>query len=254
MTTTAAQAWVADLYDTYVTSEIDVPFFIDEVRITKGPVLELMAGTGRVSLPLAEAGADLTCVDLSEPMMVKLREKFAARGLAVDAVTADVAALDLKRRDYSLALLPFQSFAELLTVDAQRDALARVAAHLAPGGRLVVTLHNPPVRRRSIDGQLRLTGRFALSDGESTLLLWSQQQRASDDGLVSAMQFYEIYNGENRLVEKRWLDVKFRLIERGEFAELAEMAGFRVAALFGDYDRAPFIEETSPFMIWCLEK
>jgi 2-polyprenyl-3-methyl-5-hydroxy-6-metoxy-1,4-benzoquinol methylase len=65
VSTTGAQAWIADLYDVYVTTTVDVPFFLEELKTTSGPVLELMAGTGRLSLPLAEAGARLTCVDIS---------------------------------------------------------------------------------------------------------------------------------------------------------------------------------------------
>lgn len=49
MATTAAQDWVADIYDSYVTTTDDIPFFVEESRKAAGPVLELMAGTGRVS-------------------------------------------------------------------------------------------------------------------------------------------------------------------------------------------------------------
>ncbi|HSN68315.1 MAG TPA: class I SAM-dependent methyltransferase, partial [Thermoanaerobaculia bacterium] len=53
---------VAALYDAYITTDFDVAFFADEVRRSRGPVLELMSGTGRLSIPLIEAGAELTCV------------------------------------------------------------------------------------------------------------------------------------------------------------------------------------------------
>ena len=54
---------VADVYDLYVTSALDVGFYMDEAAKVRGKVLELMCGTGRVSIPLLEAGVDLTCVD-----------------------------------------------------------------------------------------------------------------------------------------------------------------------------------------------
>jgi hypothetical protein len=151
-------------------------------------------------------------------------------------------------------MLPFQSFAELPTPEAQRSALAAVAAHLRTGGRFIGTLHNPPVRSRTIDGPLRLLGTFPLADRDATLLLWSVQQRAPDSPIVQAAQLYELYDADGRLAEKRWLDVRFRLVERAEFQALAEAAGFRVTALYGDYERAPYQPETSPFMIWVLER
>jgi SAM-dependent methyltransferase len=216
VTTTGAQAWVADLYDDYVTATADIPFFLEEAGKVSGPVLELMAGTGRISLPLAESGVDLTCVDLSGPMLARLLDKLAAKGLHATVCEMDVARLDLPERSFPLILLPFQSFAELLDPEDQRSALERITAHLADGGRFICTLHNPGVRRR-------------------------------------AGQIYEVYDGDGRMEEKRWLDVRFRLVELSEFQSMAEAAGFRVAALYGDYDRTPYDEEQSPFMIWVLE-
>jgi hypothetical protein len=71
---------VADVYDLYVTSDLDVGFYVAEAGKVKGKVLELMCGTGRVSIPLLEAGVDLTCVDASEGMLARLKEKDFAHG------------------------------------------------------------------------------------------------------------------------------------------------------------------------------
>jgi hypothetical protein len=54
---------VADLYDVYVRFSDDIPFFLEACANAGGTVLELMCGTGRLSLPLIEAGVALTCVD-----------------------------------------------------------------------------------------------------------------------------------------------------------------------------------------------
>jgi hypothetical protein len=60
---------VARFYDSYVQTDMDVPFFLREAKKAGGPVLELTAGTGRVSIPLLLAGTDLTCVDSSPAML-----------------------------------------------------------------------------------------------------------------------------------------------------------------------------------------
>lgn len=73
-----------------------------------------MAGTGRLSLPLVEAGVRLSCVDLSAPMLARLNAKLAARGLRAPTYVQDVRALDLPDRNFALALLPFQSFGNCL--------------------------------------------------------------------------------------------------------------------------------------------
>jgi len=63
-------------YDLYVTQDVDVEVFVAEARKAQEKVLELMCGTGRVSLPLVEeAGVELTCVDASAAMLARLEEK-----------------------------------------------------------------------------------------------------------------------------------------------------------------------------------
>jgi hypothetical protein len=56
----AHYARIADVYDAFVSSQYDVPFFIEEAKKAGGDVLELMAGTGRLTIPLLEAGIPLT--------------------------------------------------------------------------------------------------------------------------------------------------------------------------------------------------
>jgi ubiquinone/menaquinone biosynthesis C-methylase UbiE len=107
---------VADIYDLYVTSDLDIGFFVEEAGKVRGKVLELMCGTGRVSVPLLEAGVDLTCVDASEGMLARLEERLRARKLEARVLRADVRHLDLgEEEEFDLALIPFHSFSELVS-------------------------------------------------------------------------------------------------------------------------------------------
>jgi SAM-dependent methyltransferase len=72
---------VANVYDLYVTSDLDIGFYVEEATKVQGKVLELMCGNGRVSIPLLEAGVDLTCVDASAGMLARLDERLRARKL-----------------------------------------------------------------------------------------------------------------------------------------------------------------------------
>lgn len=240
---------VAEIYDLYVTADYDVPFFLSETRGVRGPVLELMAGTGRLSLPLIEAGADLTCVDLSEGMLDILQRKLDAQGLRAEVHCQDICHLDLPSR-YELAILPFQAFMEIVGEESQQAALASVARCLAPGGRFICTLHNPAVRRAQVDGQLRFVGRFPAEDGTLVVSGFEQGGRP----VVTRLQFFELFGPDGRQLWKRLLPMEFVLIERDAFERMARAAGFRLAHLYGSYDRAPFDPERSPVMIWDLEK
>jgi ubiquinone/menaquinone biosynthesis C-methylase UbiE len=59
---------VADLYD-LVHIDLDIPFFLNETKGYDGEILELMCGTGRISIPLLASGKKMTCVDYSVGML-----------------------------------------------------------------------------------------------------------------------------------------------------------------------------------------
>ncbi len=244
---------VADLYDSYVQTTLDVPFFLDHARKASGEVLELMSGTGRVSLPLIEAGERLTCVDASHDMLAVLREKLAKKKLVAPVYEMDVRELNLSKR-FDLIFIPFHSFAELLTVSDQRKTLDRVREHLTDHGRFICTLHNPSVRLKRVDGQLRLWGNHPLANGCGTLLFWGMENYDPDTRIVNGIEFFEEYDPRGILRAKRMVELRFRIVQKNEFADLARTAGFKVAELYGDYDCSEFRDETSPFMIWMLEK
>jgi SAM-dependent methyltransferase len=240
---------IADLYDLYVTADYDIPFFMSETKSVEGQVLELTAGTGRLSLPLIEAGVKLTCVDSSNAMLEVLSRKLKKRGLHADIICADVCRLSLPTQ-FELAILPFQAFMEIVGEENQRAALAAVFKCLAPGGRFICTLHNPAIRRKQVDGLLRLVGQFPTEDG--TLVVSGFEQGGTP--VVSRQQFFEFFDGDGRLLEKRLLQMKFAFVEKDEFEQMAQSVGFRVAQLYGNYDRTPFDPAQSPVMIWGLEK
>ena len=242
----------ADLYDIYVRATFDIDFFIRETKKTSGEVLELMSGTGRVSIPLIQAGVRLTCVDLSAASNAILEKKLHQLALTADVYQMDVCDLDLKKK-FDMVIIPFHSFAHITSPADQRKALQRVRQHMVPGGTFICTLANPAVRQKEVDGQLRLIRKYALPDRPGSLLLWITESREPDDPqVVKAMQFYEEYDHRGVLRSKRLLELHFRLTRRDEFEELAEAAGYGVKAFYGDYSYSEF-NETSPFMIWILE-
>ena len=71
------QEFIAELYDvTYENRSLkDVDFFVEYSRKTKGRILELGCGTGRVLIPIAISGCEVTGLDISPYMLRKCREK-----------------------------------------------------------------------------------------------------------------------------------------------------------------------------------
>lgn len=100
-----------------------------------GRVLELAVGTGRIALPLAAKGFDVTGVDLAPEMLDVLRAKPGAD--AVTAVLGDLTEVPVEGA-FDLVYCVFNSLTNVADQDAQVRAFVNVASHLTPGGRFVV--------------------------------------------------------------------------------------------------------------------
>ena len=245
---------IADLYDTFADAAYDINFFIDETKKTSGEVLELMSGTGRVSIPLLEAGVKLTCVDISPKLNAIFRSKLEQKGLKAKIYQMDVCRLDLPKK-YDMIIIPLYSFAHIVSPEDQRKALTRIHQHLLPDGSFICTLRNPTLREQIVDGQMRLIGKYPLVRDQGTLLFWIMEQKdPDDDHAVNGMEFFEEYDAEGVLKAKRLMELHFRLSRRDEFDHLLKTAGFSIKAFYGDYTYTAFDEASSPYMIWVLEK
>jgi SAM-dependent methyltransferase len=145
------------LWDDDVAGRYDTPgegMFADDVlgptvdRLVEladgGRALELAIGTGRVAVPLHEAGVDVTGIELSAPMVARLREK--ATDHQIPVVMGDMATTRAEG-EFSLVYLVFNTISNLLTQDEQVACFENAARHLAPGGRFVIELWVPELRR-----------------------------------------------------------------------------------------------------------
>ncbi|MBO3095890.1 class I SAM-dependent DNA methyltransferase [Cellulomonas dongxiuzhuiae] len=108
-----------------------------------GATLELAIGTGRVAVPLARSGVPVTGVELSAPMVARLRTK-------VDDATIPVVMGDMAETrapgEFTLVYLVFNTISNLLTQDEQVACFRNAARHLVPGGRFVIELWVPELR------------------------------------------------------------------------------------------------------------
>ncbi len=215
---------IAHWYDTYVKTDIDIPFFINEAKDCDH-VLELTSGTGRLSIPLIEAGISLTCIDNSPEMLAILHQKLAAKGLSANVYELDMQNMALKEK-FDLIIIPFNSFSEILSIDEQRQALKGIGNCLTETGRFICKLHNPAIRLKSVNGQLILRGKYFLPDDNGSLLLWSVEQYDPQDSLVKGTQFWEVYDQNRIMQRKSFLDVQFYLHQQEEFIELVQTQGF----------------------------
>ena len=241
---------VADLYDTYVNTSLDIPFYLNETAGFEDEILELMCGTGRVSIPLLNSGRKLCCVDYSKGMLDSFRKKIIDKNYPVQLIQMDVSMLALNK-EFGLIILPFHSFSEILTTDLQFHTLKAIARHLKPNGLFICPLQNPKLKLKTADGLTKQLGVFNL--GENKLTISYNNKYDPQTKVVSGFQKYEIYDDSNNLIEERNLDINFRLISDSEFRSLIKPLDLKIVDIFGDYQKSEFDEETSNFLIYKLK-
>jgi SAM-dependent methyltransferase len=130
----------AENYDLEQPDDTGVAFFLGLARETGGPVLELACGTGRVSIPIAQQGFDVTGVDITPGMLAQARRK--SGGLPIRWLEGDARTVRLDRR-YGLIFLTGNAFQAFLTRPDQEALLARVREHLRPDGLFAFETRNP---------------------------------------------------------------------------------------------------------------
>jgi SAM-dependent methyltransferase len=115
----------------------DLPLWRALAGEARGPVLDVGAGTGRVTLDLAARGAEVTALDVDAELLEKLARR--AAGLPVRTIATDARALAVEDR-FALVLLPMQTL-QLMDGPEGRAAFLRAAhEHLVPGGLLAAAL------------------------------------------------------------------------------------------------------------------
>lgn len=241
--------FVADIYDDYVNVNFDIPFYMSLCKKYSGNILELMCGTGRVSVPLLEAGVNLTCVDYSQEMLDVFAKKIIDKNTTL--ICQDICDLNIYKK-FELILIPFHSITEIIDKEKRKQAIKRIAEHLVANGDLLITLYNPAYRLKSADGNIKCMGKFDIS-GSRTLIVTYYNLYNQSANLIYGTQFYEIYDNKNKLIDKRYLNISFSLISKDEIIEMSAELGFNLKELYGDYNFGEF-NENSMFMNFLLAK
>jgi SAM-dependent methyltransferase len=236
---------LARLYDLDLLDDPgDLDVYLALAARTGGPVLELAIGSGRLAVPLAEAGHHVTGVDLDGAMLERAaaRARLAGRDVAarLDLIQADLLDLVLPNAgDYRLAFIALNSLFVLATRDAQKRAFVTLFRHLAPGGLAVVDVWLPdPEDLARFDGRLMLEyDRVDPETGRDVTKMSAARFDPSAGVVDLTTIFEESAIGESAI---RWIRRDtLRLVGPDELGAMAEAAGLVVDEIGGDYDMSP---------------
>ncbi len=239
---TTSAAALARLYDVDLLEDPgDVDLYLALAARTGGPILEIAAGSGRVAVPLAMAGYDITAVDVDPAMLTRAAARATAEGdgvrARVDLVEADLVGLSLPGgARFRLAILALNSILLLDARELQAAAIETLARHLEPGGLAVVDVWLPEAGELArYDGRVSLE--YVRRDPETGLQV-AKLAAAEHEPATGRIRLTAIYDeGQPGEPARRWIrEDRLRLLSADELRAMAEAAGLEVEVVAGDYE------------------
>ena len=214
----------------------DVDFWVGQARRHGGPILELACGTGRIAMPLAREGFEVTGIDLAESMLKQAGRNSSEEGLDVEWVKADMRYFSLGKT-FPLVICPSQSISRMLTIEDLDECLSRVKEHLAPGGLFIMELYNPSMEilnRREGERSPFLEYEHPDGDGVVRVDFSSVYDRATQ--VQHLTLHYSLPGLEEQPIEQISIRMYFPL----ELEAMLNYNGFEVRAKYGDFECKAF--------------
>jgi len=234
----------------------DVEWYRQKAVDSGGPVLELGAGTGRITLPIAEAGIRVAALDLDAGMLDTLRQKVV--GLPVDTVArvsvhhGDMRSFTLGE-SFKLIIIPFRAFLHNITRDDQLAALRRASAHLEPGGELALNVFHPSLEFMAANagayaGVWRWRETQKLDGGGFVVYSDATRYNTVHQRLVSMIRTEE-FAADGELQRTDMMHLELAYLYPSDIASLLDESGFEVLRVSGDFHGRPFERDSDELVV-----
>lgn len=225
----------------------ELAFYARQIARYGEPVLELACGTGRLTIPLAEAGIQIAGLDLSPEMLGLARAKAAARGVDVALRQGDMRRFALGAT-FQVIFVAAQALSHLYTRQDVEACFACVREHLADGGRFLIEVFNPSLTLLSRrPGQRYPVGEY-IDPHSSRRMFVTQEVRYDAAAQVNHIQWFYRDDGSD---EESVLSYEMRQFFPQEMDVLLVYNGFAIEHKWGGYDEADFASDSPKQIIVC---
>jgi SAM-dependent methyltransferase len=247
-----------ELYDLVIPASFrgDTEWYRAKAKACGGPVLELGAGTGRITLGIAQDGIAVHALDADRTMLDRLEQRLASEPADVRervTVTAgDMRAFEFDER-FALIISPFRAFLHNLTEDDQLACLARVREHLRPGGCFAFNIFHPSLEfmahhAGAFEGVWRWVGTWPRGDGG--FVVRSEANRYDTvHQRVKSLHRYEEYGPDATLTRTSMQRLELAYLYPADVRRLLTQAGFTSIQIAGGFDSQPFEKDTDELVI-----
>lgn len=183
------------LYDfEYADRDNDLLWYreLARVRAPEGPILELGAGTGRITCPLARDGYSMVALDSMQSMLGALRKRAKAEGLegSIRTVVADMRALPLPDASVGMVISPFNALMHLYTWQDLLSCFREVARVLVPGGTFAFDVELPDLEWLTWDADERYAVTPFIHPETGARLVYSTNHRYDPGTQICHIRIY----------------------------------------------------------------
>ncbi len=246
----------AERYDIFYEAapEGELEFYLNAIDRIGGSVLELGVGTGRIAIPAAAMGHDITGVDLNRPMLDRCRQKSAQAPLVgnLTLVEADISELDLEKRDYDLVIIPAHTLALVTDENRQLETFKRCADHMATNATLIFNLFNPSDDLlHGEKGETFLLGVVEDESSDNRYVLTGTNDFDTARQLNRCTQTIETLDSGGATIDHEELLVLFRYLHHDQVMDMLKRASLRASEVFGDFDGSPLTEDSEEMIYVC---
>ena len=233
---------VGEFYDLF-TDDSDIPFYIQHAEKMGSPILDVAAGTGRVSLALAREGFEVVALDCSASMLADFSRKLQQVPLSVSRritlIQANMEQFKLKQR-FSLIIIP-HSFSHAMTTEAQLACLRCVRQHMSENGLFILDLYN----REAQYAHARFEDLPVSIANGRTVERHGEISSDSDRRILRVDLQYIVRSADGSIVETVKDTSGAALISDVEADLLIRKSGFEVISEAGGFDNSPYDTDSS---------
>jgi|SRR5580704_1303881 SAM-dependent methyltransferase len=241
-----------------LTTLVDLPFYLALARQSRGPVLEIACGTGRVLLPIAREGVEIHGVDNSAPMLDVLKSHL-EKELPEVRSRVKLHSGDMRRfvlnKKFPLIIIPFRPMQHMFTLDDQVAALRAAAEHLDENGRLAFDVFYPKFELLSAGiGHEIIDLEWPLKSDAAKIVRRYFRKDSFDKirQIFTGTFIFRTYEGD-KLVHEETEPLKMSYYTYPQLQALFRLAGLAPIEEYGSFAKAP-LDNSSDQMIFILRK
>ena len=239
----------AHVYDGMNTDLTDLKFYKKWLPKDKDArILELCCGTGRLTIPIAKEGYNITGVDITSSMLERAYVKAKEAGLEIEFIQADIRSLDLAEK-YDLIFIPFNSIHHLYQNTDLFQALNVVKNHVKKGGFFIMDCYNPNIKY-IVEGEKeqKVISQFTTEDGREILIKQSMVYESKTQ--INRIEWHYYIDGEFNSIQ----NLDMRLYFPQELDSYLESNGFEIIQKYGGFNEESFTDSSEKQIFVCQLK